>query len=142
MNISDIDDVLDFAIFLLMLIIAFMTAITYISMIKSDVTTLTLDDKTALHANNDNTPIEMEYDVPDMLLSLVVADEYQPDPNKLVINNGEPVIFDQNYTKDSVTSITKVWNNQLKNILNQKVKEFQVKWDANGTPYWSITTGR
>lgn len=142
MNISDIDEVLDFVIFLLLLVIAFTTAILFIGMIHKDVQSMTLDDKTALYANNDNTPVDVVYDVPDILLSLVVADEYQPEPTRLLLNNDELVTFDQNYIKDTVSAITRTWNNHLKIRVGETVKEFQVKWDSAGNPYWSITTGR
>lgn len=74
----------------------------------------TLEDKTAQKLNNANFGTETTYRGEDLLMSLVVIDEFAPYPRKIKIDNSPIINLDSAWVANKVMNVTKIYNSYIK----------------------------
>ena len=107
--------------------------------IKSNIRDYTTSDKVAITPYDDNTPISYTMDVRDIVLMCLVADENQPYPAKVQLNEKTPIVFDNIFFSDSETQINNLWNSQISSLVGRNIQDFDVSYEG-GNVRWKIVT--
>ena len=87
---------------------------------------------------------EHEYTAEDMLITLVVNDDYLPDPRKVVFKSAGvsnyTITYDSIWFRDKEIGINKAWNQFFSKVLGRKVTDISLKYNSSNVPtHWEIT---
>lgn len=113
------------------------TCVAALTSIGSNIHSYTESDKITVQAMADNTPEKLQYTAQDALLMLVVADENQPYPKRIIINSNDVIEFNPAYFTNTETKITQYWNSQLKAIIHLNIEEMLIE-NSGGKLQWKL----
>lgn len=115
----------------------------------SSVKEIQQEDKTALVNYTGRADDSFQYTGYDLLLSVVIGDQYEPDEPKMKVESTTDFIIDANadasplstnyVNEDRITYITDHWKNQLGTYNNPNPITFSRIEDTTGEYIWCVT---
>lgn len=136
-----IHDLFDLLLLFVIMVIGIMTTVVCLAHIDSQIRDYTMGDKATITTLKDNAPEPFQYTTKDVLLMYVIADDYQPYPATLQVNDGAITSFNQTYFLDTNTAINNLWNSELNSLMTKSVTGFNIIYDSDGgNVRWKVTT--
>jgi hypothetical protein len=126
------DDIFDILLVFIILVVGAASTFTSLAFIQTKITKSTMVDKSTIESFSGDAPDKFEITSQDVLLMYVVADQYQPYPAQMQINEGTTTKFNTSYFLDTSTAINNLWNSEINSIIGNSVKDFRIVYDADG----------
>ena len=94
-------------------------------------------EKATIESINDNTPVAPEFTSDDVLMMLVIQDDYMQEPRVVQINTESFIRFDEYWHADRLASINDVWTSYMSSLVGKDVSVFNIV-HSGGLYRWKI----
>lgn len=131
------------------LMIGYAMLVTSWSQMAASVKEIQQEDKTALVNYTGRADDEFKYTGHDLLLTVVIGDQYEPDEPKMKVESSVDLVIDANsdasplatnyVNEDRITYISDRWHDQLETYNNQNTITFSRIEDTTGEYIWCVT---
>lgn len=132
-----LDEGFDIATLMMWIVIGIVSMVFCYGVVMTNCVPYTLPDKTSLTAMSDNTPTKYQWYVRDILLMMMVADEYCPDPKAIDVQVGETeqdtlIKFDSDYLQNMEGYLQQYYIRYLHNIVDQPISAYEYYYEGIG----------
>lgn len=134
-----VDNILDIVLLVVWLAVGAAATVWSLISIKGKITDYTTTDKISISVLDDNTPEEYTMTTDDLVLMCVIADDNQPYPAAVQVNDNTIINFNKSYFADSETAINNIWNSQLSSLADKNIQDFDISYEG-GDVRWKIAT--
>lgn len=134
-----VDEGMDLVTLLFVILLGFGVCIYCMNSMFDSLHSYMRADKTSPVSMESNEPTPPTTTVKDILLMLVVADEYQTGTKAIQVDAGAIVTMDQDYLNNMGSRLARLYNEQLGGVRDKTITS--IKYELEGTvPRWVYST--